>query len=149
MRIDHKDRETVMKMAYEKIKTAFIPEYRVLFDEENLMVEVTDIDRTNCWFSITYDDMGEYFLYEGCNMDSSIITFLVDMQNKIDDEYPYQDETVIYQICGENEVGKISIWDEKPTLEEARNVVNKLSFVYPDRTFYVGKETRIRERVIL
>lgn len=149
-----KEKSIVMKMLFEKLKAAFsngVPDYKVSVCEGDGSIKVIERGTNSVWFYTKYDDKIESFVYEGCNIDSSMLRALIQIENDIEEEYPYPEETVEYSVyCNmENDPDAYEPWCDFTTLDEAKFEMDELKPRFPDRDFYILKTTTIEEKVIL
>ena len=144
-------------MLFEKLKAAFsgsgYPSYRISIDAKTDIINVADNDYEyeSVVFKVTYDEAFDSFYYTGDNIDSSILRALVDIENAIEEEYPYPEEIVEYSVYGNREDNPDAYgpWCDFTTLDEAREEMNEIKERFPDRDFYILKTTTIEEKIIL
>lgn len=147
-----KEKSIVMKMLFEKLKAAFgtgVPDYKVSVCEGE--IKVIEGENNSVWFYAMYDDEIESFVYAGGGIDSSILRALVNIENAIEEEYPYPEETVEYTVYGsrDDNPNKYEPWCTFNTLEEAKSEMDEFKPRFRDRDFYILKTTTIEEKVIL
>lgn len=149
-----KEKSIVTKMLFEKLKAAFsngVPDYKVSVREGDGSIKVIEIETNLVWFYAKYDDEIESFVYEGYDIDSSILRTLIQIENAIEEEYPYPKEIVEYSVyCSmENDPDAYEPWCDPTTLDEAKSKMDVFKSSFPDRDFYILKTTTIEEKVIV
>lgn len=146
-----KEKSIVMKMLFEKLNAAFNNEYKITIDAKTDTINVTDKYTRSVDFYVAYDEDTEYFKYTANNIDSATLRALVNIENAIEEEYPYPEETVEYSVyCSmENDPDAYEPWCDPTTLDEAKSKMDVFKSSFPDRDFYILKTTTIEEKVIL
>lgn len=152
-----KEKSIVMKMLFEKLKAAFggvgCPSYKISIDAKTDIINVADSDYEYepIVFKVTYNEAFDSFYYTGDNIDSSILRALVNIENAIEEEYPYPEEIVEYSVyvSVKNDPDAYEPWCTFNTLEDTKSQMDELKPRFPDRDFYILKTTTIEEKVIL
>lgn len=150
-------KEIVMKMLLEKLKAAFggagHPSYRISIDAKTDIINVADSDYEyeSVVFKATYDEAFDSFYYTGDNIDSSILRALVEIEDAIAEEYPYPEETVVYEVFmnSKDYPDTYDMWGMYLTIEKAIATMHELKRKNPNIEYYIQKKTIIKERVMV